>query len=190
MSFAWGIRGILVRSPEAQVFWKKTHQIKDQIFDSYNTTTSKTNSSSLSEIDGEVSSPTWLCNPLIPGVLLTQYPRYHRVAMSTISVNEMLHAGLKLAGYNQRQRNNKYTTLLSWFKSCYGSHPIVYCVLWHKLRLIDEERKLQHFLMCLDWFKKYDVEAVLAGQYNLTEKKLFVNAAAITLRRSSRCLKS
>jgi hypothetical protein len=92
--------------------------------------------------------------------------------MSRISIDQMLQAGLILAGYNQKQRNRQYSQLINWFKSNYGSHPHVYCVVWDRLEPFDDERKLKYFLMTLSWFKNYDTEAILAGRFNLDEKTI------------------
>lgn len=92
--------------------------------------------------------------------------------MRHISIDQMLQAGLILAGYNQKQRNRKRTQLIEWFKSNYGSHPLVYCVVWERLAQYDVERNLKYFLMTLTWFKNYDTVAILAGRFNLLDKKL------------------
>jgi hypothetical protein len=87
-------------------------------------------------------------------------------------IDEMLQVGLLLAGYSRKQRNRTYAQLLEWFKANYGSHPLVYCVLWEQIRPLDEERNLSYFFLTLSWLKNYDTEAVLAGHWNLDEKTI------------------
>ena len=90
--------------------------------------------------------------------------------MPPITIEEILSAGLILAGYDRKQRNRKYVKRLVWFKANYGSHPLVYCVLWEQLHMIDEEQKLKYFFMTLLWMKNYETEAILSGRFNLDEK--------------------
>jgi hypothetical protein len=92
--------------------------------------------------------------------------------MAPITVEQILTAGLILAGYNRTQRDRTYAQRVVWFKGNYGSHPLVYCVLWEQLRTIDEERKLKYFFLTLAWFKNNDTEAILAGRFNLDEKTI------------------
>ena len=96
-------------------------------------------------------------------------PQIPTMPPSRITIDEILQAGLILAGYSKKQRNRKYDQLLVWFKANYGSHPLVYCVLWEELRPIDKERKLKYFFLCLSWLKNYDTEAILAGRWKLDD---------------------
>jgi hypothetical protein len=90
----------------------------------------------------------------------------------TLSIHEVLEAGLIYGGYSPKQRNRSYAQLLVWFKANYGAHPLVYCVLWEELDLIDRERNLKYFFLCLSWLKNYDTESILAGRWNLDEKTI------------------
>jgi hypothetical protein len=89
-----------------------------------------------------------------------------------ITVDQILQAGLILAGYDANQRNRVYAQRVEWFNANYGAHPLVYARLWEEIRSIDEERNLKYFFLALNWLKNYDTEAVLAGRFNLDEKTI------------------
>lgn len=72
----------------------------------------------------------------------------------TPTADEVMHIGLQYVGYNQRQLQVCRETLLSRFRSHYGSNPIVYSELFEDLKttLIQNARIegkhacLKHFL--------------------------------------------
>ena len=103
--------------------------------------------------------------------LLTPHSQQTKLIMG-VSTDQLLQLGLVLKGYTRKQRNRKYTQLLTWFKACYGEHPLVYVVLWHELKEVDGERKLNPYMMTLHWLKCYPTEAELAGDFNLDEKTI------------------
>ena len=65
--------------------------------------------------------------------------------VSRITIQDILTAGLILAGYDQQQRNRNYAQRLVWFKANYGAHPLAYCVLWEELQMINDKQKIKHF---------------------------------------------
>ena len=87
-----------------------------------------------------------------------------------LSVTDVLHMGLIQVGFSERQRNNCFEQLVRWFITSYGSHPLVYAVLWWEIRNIDKDRNLRHFFMCLNWIQCYGKEGELAGRFNWTDK--------------------
>jgi hypothetical protein len=87
-----------------------------------------------------------------------------------LSVTAVLQMGLVVVGFNERQRQNCFEQLVRWFITSFGSHPLVYAILWWEIRNIDEVRNLRHFFMCLNWFQCYGKEGELAGRYNCTDK--------------------
>ena len=89
-----------------------------------------------------------------------------------IDITDMLHLGLLLAGYNQRQRDRTYRQLLEWFAANFGCHPLVLCVLWERIEDIDGERKLLYFLITICWLKLYPTEAVMEARFNLDAKTI------------------
>ena len=89
-----------------------------------------------------------------------------------LCIDQMLQAGLILAGCTPKQRKRKYAQLLVWFKANYGAHPLVFCVLWEELEEFDFERSLKYFFLCLSWLKDYATESILAGRWNLDEKTI------------------
>jgi hypothetical protein len=89
-----------------------------------------------------------------------------------VRAKEVLDLGLKIAGANDRQLNTSLTTRLGRFKTCFGSHPLVYARIWEDLAQIDVERKLEYFFICLYWFKGYHKESDLAVKFGLDEETI------------------
>ena len=89
----------------------------------------------------------------------------------TLTLKDFLNIGLLLVGFDEKQRSkNCFEQLVTWFRTAYGEHPLVYAILWFELRNIDQHRDLKYFFMCLNWFKTYALEGELAGRFNLNDK--------------------
>ena len=109
---------------------------------------------------------------LLDDEIRTCYCQETRMAMEidNLSITDILQIGLMLVGFDERQRQNCFAQLVTWFRASYGVHPLVYAVLWWQIREIDSVRSLRHFFMCLNWLKCYSKEAELAGRFNLSDK--------------------
>ncbi len=93
--------------------------------------------------------------------------------VDNLSLNDVLQIGLIVAGFNERQRrNNKFAQLVTWFKTVYGEHPLVYAIIWWEIRDVDTDRNIKHFFMCLNWFQCYGKEGDMAGRYNFSDKTI------------------
>jgi hypothetical protein len=95
-----------------------------------------------------------------------------------VTPDEMMHKGLKLGGFNERQIKNaglalKYTRFKSWF----GSHPVVYAQIWEDLLTTEivearilPKHDVDYFLMALYFLKTYPNEELRSGMLKLGEK--------------------
>ena len=96
----------------------------------------------------------------------------------TPTADEVMHIGLQYVGYNQRQLQVCRGTLLSRFRSHYGSNPIVYSELFEDLKttLIQNARIegkhacLKHFLMAIHFMQCYPTEHEISARFKLDEK--------------------
>ena len=94
--------------------------------------------------------------------------------MAVLGANEILDIGLQMAGADENQRDTALNTRLGYFRTAYGSHPLVYARIWDDLYQtgIDSERKVNYFFLSLFWMKEYDKERDLALRFHYNEETI------------------
>ena len=91
--------------------------------------------------------------------------------MVRVNARMILEAGLLLVGGGAAlSRTVSLATQIKLFKSCFGSHPLVYSKIWADLRDLDPEHlDMKNFLISIYWVKNYDTETNLEVRFNLSD---------------------
>jgi hypothetical protein len=82
----------------------------------------------------------------------------------------MLAYGLEIVGFSlKRQSRVKHKTNIKRWKAFFGVGPPTIRALYYDLEATYSSLNFRDLLLCLNWFKCYDTEHVLAGRWGLNE---------------------
>jgi hypothetical protein len=94
------------------------------------------------------------------------------------TADEVMNIGLQYVGYNHQQLQCCRSTLLSRFRSHYGSNPIVYSEIFEDLqttilpnaRIEGSQICLKRFLMAIHFLQCYSTEHEISAKFGFDEK--------------------
>lgn len=96
-----------------------------------------------------------------------------------VTEGEMINLGLHAVGFGlQRQGKSCQENNIKRFCSFFGATPLVCSIIFRDLQIIDIgnaaicKPKVMHFLMTLNWLKRYQVELTLSGLFKLSEESI------------------
>jgi hypothetical protein len=85
---------------------------------------------------------------------------------------QMLRLGLSFIGVDEERTNSSYDNKnRDRFTKAYGVSPLVCSVIFGDLQVLDigdekiSKPKPKHFLLCMFWLKRYQVESILSERF-------------------------
>ena len=110
----------------------------------------------------------------------------------TVEVTEaqMLRLGLSFIGYDEERTNRTHNNKnREHFLKSYGVSPLVCSIIFGDIQVLDigddkiSKPKPKHFLLCMFWLKRYQIESILSiifGYHEETVRKwIWIYARAI-----------